>query len=128
VADLEMLDSGTWKDRWRSHQFTSGFREIGFVAGDSDAPCFAFNRSEAAHYLGWPNGDVDEWLDKTRASTDPDERGKLFTNVVDKVVEEAPYIYTYHINVTEAQNKNLAGIPLRRVAFHLFLREAYWTA
>ncbi len=86
------------------------------------------NRSGLKHWKGWDNGPVDGWLDQTRAESDPDVRAELFGKVVDRIVDECPYVYTVHLNVVRAHNAKLTGIPLSRVFFHVDLRTAQWTA
>lgn len=71
----------------------------------------------------YSNPKVDELLEQIQATPDQDERDRLFKDLQQIVVEDAPWVFVANGKMTAAMTKNLDGFELHP-AYVLYLKDA----
>ena len=78
---------------------------------DPDGNLFSFyGCKQPLNYSGYCKPEIDELLNKSRATRDPVERAKLFDQIAAKTEKDRPVVYLYHRNWLWAYNKKLTGV------------------
>ena len=98
-VEIEQIDYPTFLDRIRKGQFQ--MFSLGWIADYPDPEDFLDlklhgDRSRANNETGYNNPEVNALLEKARTETDPTERIKLYHEAEDIIVQEAPWILTFH--------------------------------
>jgi peptide/nickel transport system substrate-binding protein len=104
---------------WISTYYSDPHNWIGEMFHSSTAGTF----KNAHHYK---NPKVDALLDKALASTDQDERAKLYEEATRIVVEDAPGLWIYNTKWYGPYSKNLEGIVFCPIGNAQEMRTAYY--
>ncbi len=86
-----------------------------FTAGYTDADYVLYGRMHSSNlggtnYLKYSNPQVDQLLDQARASSDSEERERLYWKVSEYVRDDVPFIPLFTDNVCIAANSKLTGV------------------
>jgi peptide/nickel transport system substrate-binding protein len=78
---------------------------------DPDGNLQAFHFTKAPlNYAGYSKPEVDELINKSRATLDPAQRLKLYEQIAAHVAKDRPIIYLFHRNWLWAHTPRLTGL------------------
>ena len=97
---LEQLEFGTLLEDSSSGDFEALF--LGWSGRiDPDLNIYNFTVTNGDfNYSGYSNPEVDRLLNEARRTSDRDRRKELYTQVMEILHEDVPYVYLYHNNAT----------------------------
>lgn len=95
-AEIELLELGIYVDRWLAGDMDA-WAGLNSGAPDPDFMLFRYWHSTGnLNFVpGWNDPEVDALLEQGKAVTDPEERKAVYAEVQKKLVEAAPWIWTY---------------------------------
>lgn len=120
------LAAGDVLNRMIEGNFEMGSMDITVMTPDSDSALYWFHRSGTIANFGYQNEEVDRLLDQAREETDPQERAQMYSQAVQLVLEDAPYVYTVHRGMVWAYNKDLTGFTPPPQDYNLVLENVRW--
>lgn len=95
-AEIEVLEQGIYVDRWLAADFDAW---VGLNSGSADPDFMLYRYWHSTGNLnfvpGWSDPEVDELLDQGKVVIDPEERRAIYAEVQKKLVEVAPWIWTF---------------------------------
>ncbi len=112
-VEIEVLEWGAYLD-----QTAEGLHDmfiLGWVTvtGDADYGMYALlhssNVGAAGNRAFYRNDEVDDYLDRGRQEADTDEREKLYHEVQEILIEDAPMVNLYHPQWMIAVGSNVSG-------------------
>lgn len=106
---IRNLDIGSFNNLWLNDKFEQHLEDIAIVAPDTDATSWWFYHSDGSVNAGYKNPEMDKLLDDARASSDRDERIKMYDRIVDIGLEDQPYVFHCNPNLVRAHKKGLEG-------------------
>lgn len=111
-AQLEVVEWGTYIDRWVNRDFDS-MVELRGGGADPDRFLYRLIHSQGAvnNFL-YGNEELDELLDAGRSSIDPAERREAYAAAQELLATEFPYIALYTPVQTMAVRQNVHGFEL----------------
>ena len=78
---------------------------------DPDGNLFSFHAcKQPLNYAGFCKADIDDLINRSRATTDPAQRLKLFEQVAAEVAKERPVVYLFHRHWLWAYSAKLSGL------------------
>jgi peptide/nickel transport system substrate-binding protein len=107
---IDALDMSTFDTRRvKEKRFEMLLEDISNPSADPDSTIYWFHHTGTAAYFGPPdkpfNLELENLLDKGRAVTDPQKRLPIYHAAVDKILEDAVYIYICHVDWITAAHK-----------------------
>lgn len=106
---IKSSDIGTYSTAWVEHKFQADLEDITIVSPDVDSAVWWFHHKDGIVEHGWNNEEVSTWLNDGRATTDPAARTEIYHKVVDKILDECPYIYIAHVNQVYLHKDTVQG-------------------
>jgi peptide/nickel transport system substrate-binding protein len=95
-AEIELLELGIYVDRWLAGDMDAW---VGLNSGAPDPDFMLYrywhNTGGLNFVPGWNDPEVDALLDQGKAVTDPEERKAIYAEAQKRLVEAAPWIWTY---------------------------------
>lgn len=119
------LESGTYKARWRKGDFDLATEFIVIATPDPDSAFYHFYHTGSNNH-GYESKDMDAMLDDARAESNGARRRDLYRKVIQKALNDVPYIYLGHSNVVRISNKGLANVPITPQEIYLPLDQVRW--
>jgi peptide/nickel transport system substrate-binding protein len=89
--------------------YNAEFGYISLIGPDEDTCLYWFQHKDTLRWHGWDDAEKDDLLDQARISQDRAERTTLYTRVVEKVLEDQPFIYVNHPKVVRAMRSKVQG-------------------
>jgi peptide/nickel transport system substrate-binding protein len=116
-ASVEIVESGAF-----STDMTNGNYDLALGSwntGTTGDPDYSLSKhfestGTEAKKTGYSNPDVDDWLEKARATFDRDERMEYYKQVQEQVLKDSPEIVLFYLNVLVGQNKNVDGFVMHQ--------------
>jgi peptide/nickel transport system substrate-binding protein len=112
---VEVLDTGAL-----SSDLSDGNYDLALYSwstGTTGDPDYFFSKhfestGAEAKKTGYSNADVDDWLNKARATFDDKERAEYYNKVQEQVHKDCPEIYLFYLNELAGANKRVKGYRL----------------
>ena len=115
-VDIQQVDSGTYvMTMWSSKTEMAAhmtMAPVSLAAPDPDSTMYWFHHTDTDGWHGWDNPEVDPLLEQGRAVADIDERFEIYHQMVDLILEDAPYIYLMNGNMVSAWKSDVQGYTL----------------
>ncbi|MBN1313941.1 MAG: ABC transporter substrate-binding protein [Anaerolineales bacterium] len=115
-VEINQVDSGTYvMTMWASKTEMDAHMTIAPVslaAPDPDSTMYWFHHTDTDGWHGWDNPEVDPLLEKGRELADVDERIELYRQMVDLILEDAPYVYMMNKNFIWAWQSDVQGFSV----------------
>lgn len=92
--------------------YNAEFGYISLIGPDEDTALYWFQHSDTLRWHGWDDAEKDELLDDARSSQDSDARIEMYTTVVQKLLDDQPYVYVNHPNVVRAMSDRVQGFRI----------------
>jgi peptide/nickel transport system substrate-binding protein len=112
-TDIRVLDFGTWLDEQSEGNFDAFM--LGWLGNiDPHDYYYAQHHCDGGfNFHGYCNPEVDELLDAGRTEMDEGDRGDLYNDAVEIIVDEASYVYLYNPDVVHAWRPEVSGYDVR---------------
>ena len=95
-AEIDLVEFGIYVDRWKKADFDAW---IGLNSGSPDPDYMLYRYWHSSGNLnfvpGWSDPEIDRLLDEGKTTWDPEARKAIYAEVQRKLVEAAPWIWTY---------------------------------
>jgi peptide/nickel transport system substrate-binding protein len=124
---VEVTDYGAFSRATGGSEHALWLTTWGTVTLDADYTLYALLHSsqvDGDNRSNYANGDVDEWLDAARRTSDIERRRELYARVHETVHQELPYLTLYYPLSSYAKNNRLRGEVFAFSSIGLDLREA----
>lgn len=125
-AQPQVLESGTYKARWRKGDFDLATEFIVIATPDPDSAFYHFYHTGSNNH-GYESKDMDAMLDDARAESSGARRKDLYRKIIQKAMNDVPYIYLGHSNVVRISKKGLANVPITPQEIYLPLDQVRWS-
>lgn len=111
-AEVQLVEDAAFDDSIQHGNSQAYVSSWGVAEGDLDAILsrhFWSGRAETSSFTNYKSAELDEPFAAARATTDRDERFKLYTNVVDILVRDAPWATLVNPSEIYGVSANLTG-------------------
>jgi peptide/nickel transport system substrate-binding protein len=108
TLEIELVDSATQRSRYSAEEYETQIHAVVLASPDSDSATYWWYHSTGGGHT-YSNPDVDEKLDQARASSDAEERARLYREIVEIVSKEAPKVVLCNVNEVYVLNSKLTG-------------------
>jgi len=112
-VEVRRLDFAAWLEAQGKGDFDVFM--LGWLGNiDPDDFYYAQHRTGASfNFQKYSNPEVDEALDAARSETDEDARKELYSTAVERIVDDASYVYLYNPQVVQGWAPEVRGYEVR---------------
>jgi peptide/nickel transport system substrate-binding protein len=125
-VSIEQVDTATYLNTmWASYTdmpYQMTVVHLALVAPDPDSAMYWFHHTNTDGWHGWANPEVDPLLEKGRQVSDTGQRVEIYRQLVDLILEDAPYVYIMNQNRIRASRNDVMNTFLSPIPW-----EADWS-
>ena len=92
--------------------YNAEFGYISLIGPDEDTALYWFQHTETLRWHGWQDAEKDQLLNQARVTQNRPERTRMYQRVVDKILDDVPYLYTVHPEVVRAMRDRVQGFTI----------------
>jgi peptide/nickel transport system substrate-binding protein len=126
TVNIEQLPGDVF-ERMSAREFDLGLMDITVMTPDPDSALYWFQHSGTVANYGYTSEVADQLLDQARIESEPAKREELYHQVLETILDDAPYIYTVHRGMVWAYNSALEGFVPRPQDYLLDFEPVHWT-
>ncbi|MFI5013969.1 MAG: ABC transporter substrate-binding protein [Hyphomicrobiales bacterium] len=123
---IRNLDMGGYNNLWLNRRYEAVLQDVTIVAPDTDATSWWFLNSKGIAAAS-NDPEMDRLTDTAREELDLAKRTSLYHQIVDRTLEECPFIYFANANYIHVYNKNVRGFKPSPQEYIEKLDTVYWT-
>ncbi|MGN0734963.1 MAG: ABC transporter substrate-binding protein, partial [Anaerovoracaceae bacterium] len=118
--EIGILETGAFWDALENGDYEIMIMGWSYVVMDPDVGYYALYKKDdaAGNYTGFGNAEIDGLLEAGRIATDDAERAKIYAELEEKVMTQAPYVPLYWRVDAVAFNSDLTGIEIPPCGFY----------
>lgn len=125
-VEIELLELGIYVDRWLAGDMDGW---VGRNSGSPDPDFMLYrywhNTGNLNFVPGWNDPEVDALLEQGKAVTDPEERKAIYAEAQKKLVEAAPWIWTYVPYEYRPMQDYVRGFTPMSDGSYIYLRDVW---
>lgn len=125
--EIGILETGAFWDALENLDYEMMIMGWSYVVMDPDVGYYSLYKKDdmSGNYTGFGNAEIDGLLQKGRECSDEAERAKIYAELEEKVMTQAPYVPLYWRMDAIAFNSNLIGIEIPPCGFYYVYNYAW---
>ena len=125
--EIGILETGAFWDALENLDYEMMIMGWSYVVMDPDVGYYSLYKKDdmSGNYTGFGNAEIDGLLQKGRECSDEAERAKIYAELEEKVMSQAPYVPLYWRMDAIAFNSDLTGIEIPPCGFYYVYNYAW---